>query len=474
MRLLAALTAYLLCCLPSLTAQQTFLTGETIQMPSLGGGAADHATVAINRFGDVVVANHADRGNVKLVEAMAIGSLGQDTFRTAPTILLGDPSLNLLGQDTCRKPDVVALDDESFLIVWPRNDLQQIGGARLEGARIIMRDGNGALLTSPLVETAAPGEGHVFDPNLTSGNAGVMPDLVALGPAHPSSALAVYVHESYWSEIGEKTFREYDLRCVVIDWSFPSQSANFLDGPHVLRNQIPMDEDTTNPFIGGMVLPDVVLDDLGNLVICHEESLLAPHFGLSGPSKQRVVLERYRGIDDAMAWSPMESWPVTLGTGTHRPRRPMLSSSRDDLEDSVSLTWGEQAITGLGNALGYKMLRLPSTSGDLTLRDAYWVADPLHEDGMPVVADNGFMRTCFAIRNYPNRRDLLVSVTLNNGLSSIHRVDTPITYNWRPAASLISTTTPGGQQRTYAAISFEGADVFDPNQYGIYFTYRFW
>lgn len=476
MRLLVALTAFVCCCLPSLRAQEVFLTGETITLPSLGNGAADHATVAANSYGDVVVANHADApGGVKLVEAVAIASLGQDTFKSGATLLLGDPGLNLMGQDTCRKPDVVALADESFIVVWPRNDVQLTGGARLEAARIHLRDSSGDLLAHPIVDLAAPGEGFVLDPNLVSGDAGVMPDLVAFRDPFGESVAAVYAHE-VTTTVGPtgKTFREYELRCVVADWSRPPQSSQFLDGPYVLRDAIPIDQDPTNPFNGGMVLPDVVLDDSGNLVVAHEQSLLAPHFGWAGPARRRILVERFQGLGQASPFSPMDTWPIAVGNATHRPRRPMISSSPEDQEDSISLTWGKQSLIGGDNALGYQMIRLPSTGGGVQPRDAHWIDDPLNEDGLPVTADNGIMRSCFAIRNFPARRSILASVTLGNGNASIVDIDVPVVFPWRPAAQLIATETAGGQVRTYAALCFEGADVLDPDQYRIHFTYRFW
>lgn len=477
MRLPAALTAIAFCCTTSLAAQQIFVTGETVELPSFRVGAADHATVAANSFGDVLIANHAETANGdKLVEATAIGSLGSNTFITAPTLLLGDPSLQLVGEDTCRKPDVVVLADDTFVVVWPRNDKDGLVPARLEAARVIFRDGNGDLYPLPIVETAAPGEGYIIDPSLESGSAGIMPDLVAFGANHPQACAAVYVHESdnAVSVDGERFYREHDLRCIVMDWSVAPESTQFLDGPHVLLSQVPMDNDVSQPFHGGMVLPDVVLDDNDNLVVAHEESLIAPHFGWQGGTRTRIVVNRFEGLAGTNPFAHLNSWTLTHGTDTHRPRRPMIDSSREDSEDSVSVTWGEQAIFGYDNDLGYKMVLIPSTGDGLQPRDAYWIADPLNEDAMPVVADDGRMRTCFAVRNYPAHRSLLLSATLNNGTSAIQEISTPIAYPWRPAAQLVTIEAPDGHELTYAAVSYEGADVFDQDQYAIYFTYRLW
>ncbi|MGB0953065.1 MAG: hypothetical protein ACPG31_07555 [Planctomycetota bacterium] len=475
MRLTAALTAIAFCCTTSLVAQQIFVTGETVELPSNRIGAADHATIAANSFGDVLVANHAEAANGdKLVEATAIGSLGSNTFILAPTILLGDPSLQLVGEDTCRKPDVVVLADDTFVVVWPRNDKDSLVPARLEAARVIFRDGNGDLYPRPIVETAAPGEGYIIDPSLESGSAGIMPDLVAMDASSPQSCAVVYVHESDNRVNGDRTYREHDLRCVKMDWSELPQSPQFLDGPHVLLAQVPMDETTAHPFVGGMVLPDVVLDDSGNLVVVHEESLVAPHFGWQGQTRTRIAIDRFSGFDATEPLDLLNSWTIVSGTDTHRPRRPMAASSREDAEDSVSVTWGEQATTGFDNDLGYKMVLIPTTGDGLEPRDAYWIADPLNEDAMPVVADDGRMRTCFAVRNYPNHRSLLLSATLNNGTSTIQEISTPIEYPWRPAAELVTVQSPGGHDLTYAAVTYEGADVFNTDQYAIYFTYRLW
>ena len=55
--LLHALVPLLLCL--SANAQEAgYHVGDTIELPTVGNGSADHAAIAVNHFGDTVIVNH--------------------------------------------------------------------------------------------------------------------------------------------------------------------------------------------------------------------------------------------------------------------------------------------------------------------------------------------------------------------------------------------------------------------------------
>ncbi len=178
-----------------LWAQQSFGPGLDVELGTLGASHADHATVAINQFGDIVVADHADfTATRKLVEATVIPCVAPHAWETRPPILLGDPQRNVFGSDLCHKPDVAALGDGSFAVVWARFSSTDPARCRLETAQIITRDAQGRLYANAIVKTRAAGEGWVVDDNLNAGVAGVMPD-VSADPGNPLACFTVYAHE---------------------------------------------------------------------------------------------------------------------------------------------------------------------------------------------------------------------------------------------------------------------------------------
>ena len=459
-----------------LQAQQTFTTGETIQLPSMTVSAADHATLATNSYGDVFIANHADHASGgKMVEGTAIASIGNHAFRTSDTLLLGDPSLNLVGADTCRKPDVEALGDGSFVVVWPRSDRNHVAPARLEAVRVVLRNLHGVLLSAPEVHRSAPGRGYLLDANVTAGDAGLMPDLVWLGEQDELGCAVVYAHEIDTSLTSNKQFREYELRCSRIDWSKWHFDPRFLDGPHVVVPNIPMDNPLTDPFTGGLILPDLVLDDCGSLVVAFEEAVLAPHFNHSGPFQSRIRMLRFESFGSVNPLQQIDVVSLPSASSEHRARRPNLSSSREDGTDSVSVTYGLEGLQGAGTGIEYKSVvyKADGVGGYRALQNAHWVQDPNKFDNLPSVADDKDLRSCFAVRQFQGQRKLVSSLSHSSGLTALTEVHTPIQFPWRPAAKLTTYTTPGaGHDLSFAAICYEGADTLTPSTYRIYFTYR--
>ena len=177
-------------------AQQVRL-GQTVQLGKFGPGPSDHATLALNQYGDICVAYQTRQASgQRLVEAQILRYSGTSYWSSNSSLrlILGDPSVNLYGplRDNCTKPDIVALDDASFVVVWPRGDLQDKQVGQLEVARIETRDAAGFSLPNPVLHSAAAGLGYVVDPLVVVGDAGIMPDLT---PLAGGQAAAVYATE---------------------------------------------------------------------------------------------------------------------------------------------------------------------------------------------------------------------------------------------------------------------------------------
>ncbi|MFT7517442.1 MAG: hypothetical protein ACI84O_001234, partial [Myxococcota bacterium] len=142
LKLVAVLSSF---CTHSYALQADYYLGDTLELNTLGQSNADHAVIAVNRYGDVIVVNHTSlSGDAKAVEVnilAPIGSSPADGFKLFTTERLGDPTLDVyqLGRDSCTKPDAETLGDNSFLVVWSRNELSGNHPSRLEICRILTR-----------------------------------------------------------------------------------------------------------------------------------------------------------------------------------------------------------------------------------------------------------------------------------------------------------------------------------------------
>ena len=453
---------------------QTITVNETVELATLGVGAADHATLAINAYGDVLVANHAvATTGTRLVEATAILSQGDFTFEILAPTLLGDPTLNLVGQDSCTKPDVVALADDSFVVTWPRgNSLDLDQPSRLEAVRIVVRDPSGALYPNPHFNRPAPGEGYVLDATVVAGDGGVMPDLASLGATDPLACVVVYSSAADVYEGVTKKFREFDLRACRIDFQFPASSPDFLEGPEVLVAAIPLDEYHALPYVGGLILPDVVLDEDRNLVVANEEELLGPHFGLSGPARSRLVVRRFRPFDAAQPLELLDE--VVLGRGDEflRPRRPNLSSCLGDGQNDVLVSWFYEGLQGNLDQVQYQTIPYQASSHAAPV-DGYWIADPMADEFLSTATATDDLRACLAIRDLGQTRSLRATTTSSSGSTAQFEIPTPIDFPVRPAAQLATFERAfPGTDILFCPISYEGSDQGAHGQSRIWFTYR--
>lgn len=464
MRSLSFLFAVMLC--PVVSGQQLISYGDDVALPSFTPQGSDHATLAVNHYGDVYVAWQGTwSGNVHMVEGMSVPYLGNDTWQGSALghQIHGDMSLQLLSTDeTCSKPDVVALPDGSFCLAWHRIDRSGVVPARLEVARVHVRDSAGVLHASPVIEQSSLGEGYVADGLVTSGFAGMMVDLVNL---EDGSVGAVYAHElsSVVDPVTGDTYREYELRFTRIDWNVGPGAPGFASTPVVLVPNLPIDNDVRYPLNGGQVLPDVVLDDYGNLIVAYEEFWHDGHGGVQGTDNGRIVVNRYSGY---LTSNPLivNSHTFTNNFRRHQ-RRPMLATSRLDTKNSVSLTWiDDEFVPWKNNTIHSREITYP-LSGQPSVQPLHWDNSVFHEDTHATVAHGpNQQRYTFGVRFFFSSVKILVGRSLQ---ADMREYPTTINTAKRPAVELVEFPAGSGQFKLFS--TYEGSDSGNPQDFEIRF-----
>ncbi len=454
--------------------QQVIDTGTPVELGSLGVGAADHATLATNQFGDVVVANQTVHSNgAKMIEATVITSAGNGQFSIAPPILVGDPSLNLLTEDTCRKPDVTALPDGTFAIAFSRANRQNNQQGNLEIARVRTRDINDLILPTATLMAPAPGQGYVVDANVIPGDGGIMPDLTPLGLNQPSACAVIYASESATTQQVNTVLREYNLLLAGIDFAISPGAPNFIIQPNLIDSNIPADSNPTYPKVGGLVLPDITTDDYENFVITWEEFLLAPHQGLGSGSQGTIVVERRAPLNSPNPLKLHDRLEFSGATSSRQQRRPNVSASRGDATNRVLLSWNDLGKWPALTHTKYKRIEFQNSSGPghSPPADGFWVDGVLFSDfhSIPLAdTDRGFN---FAVRDFIFHRRIAISHNGSDGRMSMNYHEMGIIFPWRPAAEIV--TVPAGiigqPDPTYLALLCEGSNRHTQTRYRIHF-----
>ena len=428
MRILLFLPLFSAILSPLVAQPQTVGLDMTFRLPAENPAAdADHATLAVNQYGDVFVAWHgtsAVDSELKHVEGSLIARTQPQEWQTNKNdfhFLLGDPSVGVYtavdpsNRDTCNKPDVCALGDGSFVIVWPRhNRYSTAADSRLEAARVVCRDSAGNLIKNtsgqfaPVLHTLNPGEGYPIGlPIIDKGEAGVMPDTVALA-ANPTACAVAYANHKRTVITGQETFQDYNIDIARINWS--QTGAPSVQGPSTLVADIPWDlHDTINPNMGGQILPDLVEDDENNLVLAYEEYRIDGHPDqitgfpvINGISFNGIInVKRFTGFASS---TPLSEMNHDSFKGVRRPsdgssfpqRRPNLATSHSDRFNTVSLAWVDQLNDQLMEpGVGYWQIEYLQ-NGSSSLTDLNWANAPAREDAMPVPIHGSNFRACLA------------------------------------------------------------------------------
>ena len=221
-------------CLPCPALSQVSVTAnDVVELPSLApiDGQADHAVVAVNDLGDVVVTwsssvyarTHAE-ANMRRVEAAFLRRTSQNTWDLYPTITLGEAEPSLLPGgvsiyaegELCRKPDVVAVGSD-FVVAWQRIEANHQPNGRIECAYLEVPAVGGDMVTHL---SDPSGIGYVVDPLVDCRISGAMVDL-AHNPGSGPTVVATYASLAAQYPLGAGVAFDFDLRAVAFDFPTP-------------------------------------------------------------------------------------------------------------------------------------------------------------------------------------------------------------------------------------------------------------
>ncbi|TAH36798.1 MAG: hypothetical protein EYC70_07345 [Planctomycetota bacterium] len=444
--LLSALLAF-----PAAPQGGSFGFGEAVELPSSSPQDADHAAVAINSDGDLLAVFSSERFDLSprafQVEAFYLSHLGSGAW-SAPDAavnrcLLGSAKSQAFGlaYEACRKPDVVAVGRD-FYVVWPRSSEDRLLH-RLEMARVAP-DGLGGFR----VDAPGPGVGYVVDAQIDGQVAGIMPDLVEV-PGQAASVAVVYVDD----ELQAEPLREFDLRFLRADFgSLPPA----VDGPHVLVDSATLDDTalTTAPF-GGKVLPDVVRDDSGNLVLAYESYVRSGHLGAPADIG-RVWLTWFADSGSGVP-VPLQSHEFRGQRRSDPVRRPKLATSRMDATNSVSIAMMHLPDQQQETDTGYYEATWDGTT--ITSVDLLYPNSGALPDSMPTPVHGATLRACLGTRGNEGHTHLVAFLqSLTGGLISIPATREP----WRPASDLMEPGPSGSGASTCVPITYEAVSAAGP------------
>ena len=339
-------------------AQGTIQRGAEFQINLIGGPAnpwgakardADHATVAMNDSGDVVIAYHTTRDDfspsLKQVEVAYFGftagaTPAQDTWTLIDQVLLGSVGHSpLSGQYLqlnvkCERPDVVAVGDK-FFVVWTRrydrayNPTSQAlppqwqEPAVLEGAWL-ERSGTSVNVYGPL----SSGLGFRLDQNYFIRECAGVPDAVVLKqPAGGNPTVGiVYPRQVDFSHdpgppVSEDDTRIFELALVTCSIDGSNQVTS--QPPMVLPAQVPYDGDSGGA--AGLVLPDLAPSSEENAFWVTFEGQQVVGTDVLG-----AIRLEYWVLNGSTVPEFSKSFKTTTAVGSAFRRRPMISSLPGD------------------------------------------------------------------------------------------------------------------------------------------------
>jgi hypothetical protein len=289
-----------------------------------------------------------------------------------------------------------------------------------------------------------------------------MPDIAPLPGSNQNAAFVVFAHEQSSITRASTTYREYDLRCIKVDWATSSSAPNL--GPlATLSTDIPFDNNNSQPYFGGLILPDATFDDANKLIVAFEEFIIKPHYGYTGNPKGTITVQRF------------SSSPLTLiddiEFSGHRDfrhqRRPMVATSQSDNANKVILGWVEKddSNTIIHRAHFRSFIFNRDSGGYTNMKTIPWDESFGIEDDLPAVAVSGKTQFLLTSRSFTNKIKLTSAYRSTQGSNTSRQINTPLKYPWRPAAALLDFAN-----FSVSYVCFEGADVQDPNQYKVHLT----
>lgn len=457
------LVAFFLAASPLASAQTPVTANSVVELPSHApiDGKADHETVAINKRGDAFVVWSSSifplsgpDSAARRVEGAFFRRTGATTWDLYPTVILGEADPVALPSgvnvypagDICRKADVVAAGN-NFVVGWQRLENSDTPNGRIEVA---------------LIEAPVSGNAnyHLMDPSgigwildtFDPRDAGGMLDLACQRGTNGPIAVA-YAHRTNKFAIGPGDFAvDFDLRALTFDFPTPG-AAPTTNAVNTLVN-LPFDDLSASATSRGRVLPDLVFDSWGNLVIAFEDFARGERIGVNEPDYGQIRLHRY-SIDGLGVFTEVNAQSL-LGTSTeYAQRRPNLF--RSPRNDAISIAWGE--------------VLLPSNVIDIFHKDAVYpnaIDDATFVDHAPTVVPNGIEPGVPTPFQYKSIRGVVISVDVNPGafhagyqLSNSTKWQLLYDFEgkqpWRPALDVLESD-PVRQGKGIIVMAMEGSE----------------
>jgi hypothetical protein len=365
-------------CLPCPALSQSSVNAnQVVEMATLApiDGQADHAVVAVNDLGDVLVTwsasiyprTHAD-AHMRRVEAAFLRRTSLNTWDLYPTVTLGEAEPTLLPGgvsiypqgDRCRKPDVTSIGSD-FVVAWQRMEANHTPNGRLECSYLEVPLAGGDMV----VHNGDPsGIGYVIDAAVDCRIAGSMVDL-AHNPGTGPNLVAAYASYINNYPIGSGVAFDFELRAVAFDFVSPG-IAPTVHTPQTLDAQVAFDDfDISGGPAGGRILPDMVFDQLGNVVVAYEEFERGDRVGGGTPDAGNIHVQRLSLDSGVLTLLNSQSIQGTLIEDPLRRPNLFRGSSNDD----ISLAFGERNILTSESHVHHMSLEYSDSVTDATITD---------------------------------------------------------------------------------------------------------
>lgn len=363
---------------------------------------ADHATVAMNSVGDVLIAYHSSRpdfnANYDSLKQVEIAFLEYDSTSDSWSLesqnqkVVGgvDPSpLSGTYQQTdvkCERPDVIAVG-EMFFVVWTRiyerqhgsgNPSDQINEPAVLECAWVKKDSNGDIQV--YTGNAAAGAGFELDRDSTTSRFFVRecagcPDAVVLHPGDANTLPTVgivYPHQTNFGDYGSPADNQrlFELRFQAC--SIDPANGNAISS--VAYPALVASNGSTTGIVydgynnaAGIVLPDLAPgSDNWRFGLAYEEQL-KPGSVTNG----RIILQTWEATPNGASIAQLESHAFGNSSTTAYRRRPILSSYPAAFpgQDVFAIAFNKVSTTGVGEVIYQEWLMTEGTSA------IYWSTD---------------------------------------------------------------------------------------------------
>ncbi|MBC8405541.1 MAG: hypothetical protein H8E15_09965 [Planctomycetes bacterium] len=456
-------------------SSQILISGrQVVEVTSMAPvlGKADHSTIAVNDRGDAFVTwsssiypqGHPD-AVMRRVEGAYLRRVNLHHWVLYPTVTLGEADPTLLpggvalyaNGDNCRKPDVVAVG-RNFVVAWQRLENGNSPNGRLECAQILVGDDGKAELG--LAHQA--GIGYLLDAAIDPRTAGTMVDLAHRKGSGNDTVIAAYCSRTDAQATHSGTAYDFEIRAIAFKFNSLNQQPN-VKHVQVLAADVAFDDFFPGDPVGGRVLPDIVFDKFGNLVLAYEDYRLAVRTG-GTDGEGKICIKRFE-VSANGTFPVINEQEIHSATPNWALRRPNMIRTGDNT--AISLTFGERLVPSEETDVYHYLVDFQDSNSDAILTDLGAVMTVGIEEDLPVpmqLRDHSSIVICADPRNGSRRLS-----TQTRGESDWVELSEFRPYSpwrpgldvmaddpWRPGKAIVGLTCEGVPiGNTYSRIYFQ-------------------